>query len=331
MRPFTGTWYGAAIALMMALVAWGPFRRMGTLEGQAWDLWLWLPSLVVLAAAIGALFTFAAGWRRLRSVLDLYACTRLRFAFGRVPYHASRQPGGVLLVREPDVHGLAPLVTRLLWLAGKKPHLQGAAEEAERRFKRETEGDGPLSHHGTRSETYRALMEAAVLLRDDLDAIWSAAPTPPGTEEPADTADKDATAWAHAAEDFVAALIVCRIFHALERLRHALTITTGGLLLLLAAMMSYPFEHQSSILRVVAAAELVTVGVALALFVQMERDEVLSRILRTNPGEINWSSPLLLKVVLFAVVPLSGVAAASFPAIGRGLFGWVVPLLRLMQ
>jgi hypothetical protein len=335
---FAGTSAGALGAVLVAVVAWSPLREhLGTLEGEAWDGWVWWPCLFVLVAAIGALLAFATGWRRLRSLLELYACTRLGPAFGRVPYHSSKQFGGPLLVRLPEVSELAPLVTRLRWLADRvaSPPLQDAACEAERRFAEDTQRVSRpfLLQDGTLSATYAALATAANLLHGHLSEAWAALPSPSGAETPAGDAPSDdgPAARVRVAEELVAALVICRVFHVLVRLRRALTMCTGSLLLLLAAVGSYPFERRPSLLHVVAAAVLVTAGVALGLFLEMERNEVLSRIHRTTPGEVDWSSPLVLKIVLYAGVPLLGVAAASFPTIGREAFGWVTPLLQLLQ
>ncbi len=103
----------------------------------------------------------------------------------------------------------------------------------------------------------------------------------------------------------------------------------GGLSLLLAMVASCPFERQTFVVRVMTAAAVLAVCVAIGVFTEMERNEVLSCIHGTTPGAI--SSPLLLRLVLFVVLPLLGAAAANFPALGDRASSWLGSLLRLMQ
>jgi hypothetical protein len=51
---------------------------------------------------------------------------------------------------------------------------------------------------------------------------------------------------------------------------------------------------------------LMTVAVAAVILamVQANRDDVLSRIAKTDPGRITWDAPFVLNACLFAVVPL---------------------------
>lgn len=133
------------------------------------------------------------------------------------------------------------------------------------------------------------------------------------------------------AEVFVATLLASATFHTMSQLRYRLTLATCALLLLLLTVLTYPFERQYSLMWMTEACMMAVVATAVVAFVQMETSEVLSRIQRTKPGELSFERPFVIKLVLFVLVPVFSVVAANVPAIGQPLFGWVVPLLQLMQ
>ncbi len=90
---------------------------------------------------------------------------------------------------------------------------------------------------------------------------------------------------------------------------------------------SYPFEAQSSILWTIQGQMVVMICTSIAAFVDMEKDDVLSRVHRTRPGAVSFSSALAIKILLFAVVPILTMVATDIPAVGKVLFGWLVPVL----
>lgn len=114
-------------------------------------------------------------------------------------------------------------------------------------------------------------------------------------------------------------------------LRFQLVAATGSLLLLLTALMSYPFLRQQTL---VLATEIGMAGVAamaLMTSIEMEKNETLSRIHGTPPGKVGWNRALVVKIGLFVVVPLLGALAADVPAIGRSLVGLALAGLQLLQ
>lgn len=114
-------------------------------------------------------------------------------------------------------------------------------------------------------------------------------------------------------------------------LRFQLVAATGSLLLLLTALMSYPFLRQQTL---VLATEIGMAGVAamaLMTSIEMEKNETLSRIHGTPPGKVGWNRALVVKIGLFVVVPLFGALAADVPAIGRSLVGLALAGLQLLQ
>jgi len=73
---------------------------------------------------------------------------------------------------------------------------------------------------------------------------------------------------------------------------------------------------------------MVVVAGTLAVLLHMERNEVLSRIGRTQPGKVDLSPRFFVQILLYAVLPLGAVVTSAFPELGNLLFAWMDPLLR---
>ena len=68
-------------------------------------------------------------------------------------------------------------------------------------------------------------------------------------------------------------------------------------------------------------------GSLIAVLVQMNRNEVLSRIAHTEPGQITWNGPFILNLFTFAVIPLVTLLSSEIPALRTAIFSWLQPLL----
>jgi hypothetical protein len=140
-----------------------------------------------------------------------------------------------------------------------------------------------------------------------------------------------AAPWQEAAEDFLAMGIVGYIRYSLAHLRNLLAFATGASLLVLLAISSYPFQPAHLLLALSWIAILTLVGTTIVIFVQMDRDEVLSWLAKSTPGHLVFSREFLGRVATYGLVPLLGVTAAQFPDVGRALFFWVEPFLGALK
>jgi len=113
-------------------------------------------------------------------------------------------------------------------------------------------------------------------------------------------------------------------------MRNLLTFVIVGMVLLLLAFTSYPFEPQHLLLLVIQIAIIAVAIVTFVVFVQAERDEILSRIARTQPNTVTWNRSFVLPVLLYAALPLLTVVATAFPLLGD-LFSFLDPVLRIVK
>lgn len=96
----------------------------------------------------------------------------------------------------------------------------------------------------------------------------------------------------------------------------------GGLILILLATNSYPFQPRESLLLFSWVAILTVVGVTFVIFVQISRDRVLSLLAGTTPGQVNVTRDFVFRVLFNVLLPVLALLGAQFPDALRKIFMW---------
>jgi hypothetical protein len=105
-------------------------------------------------------------------------------------------------------------------------------------------------------------------------------------------------------------------------------VTTAGFLLIVMST-CYPFKllHSADILTWVVV--LAIMAVALFVLVEMNRDEILSRIAGTTPGQVSLDRAFFRTILIHVGLPLLGIAATRFTTVGVLFERFIKPLLQL--
>lgn len=195
------------------------------------------------------------------------------------------------------------------------------------------------------SPTMGRLTISTTCLWDVVDAFWQNRVTHAKTQSPttiaagstsaldayADTLSEPARAWMRLAEELVATHLTFTIGQLLRHFRHFTTMVTVGAFTLLLFVSSYAMQPKRVLLTFVWVVMLSSVGTGMYVYFKLERDEVLSRISKTDPGKITFSAELVTRVLTWGVLPILGVVAAQYPDLGRTAFGWLAPVTKLMH
>jgi hypothetical protein len=96
--------------------------------------------------------------------------------------------------------------------------------------------------------------------------------------------------------------------------------TSVGLLALMLAVSSYPFPQHDTVASLSWIILLSVIGVIVLIFVQINRDRVVSMLSGTTPGELNWSSGFVWQLVVFGLLPILTLLGAQFPHALQGIF-----------
>jgi hypothetical protein len=133
--------------------------------------------------------------------------------------------------------------------------------------------------------------------------------------------------WLRAAEEYAASRMVEYIGWVIRQLRVLALFMLVSLLLTTMLVSSYPYQPQSLLRLILLLVLAGSVGSVVAVLVQTNRDEVLSRIARTEPGRVTWNGTFILNLFTFGVLPLMTLLSSEFPGLRVALFAWVQPVV----
>jgi hypothetical protein len=130
--------------------------------------------------------------------------------------------------------------------------------------------------------------------------------------------------WFRKAQTFVATVVTLLVQRHVRQFRYFVQVTTGCGLLLLLAVANYPFEPYRLLLTFIWLVMVTVVGTDLWVFVQLDRNMLISLISGTDP-KVTFDGALILRVFAWAIVPLLSVAAAQYPEFADALYKLLSP------
>lgn len=113
-------------------------------------------------------------------------------------------------------------------------------------------------------------------------------------------------------EDFLASRVVHFLSYVFPQLQLLIYASLAGLLLMLFAITSYPFQPHNPLLLFNWAVIVSFVGMAMYVFIQMNRDAVLSSLNGTEPGRISWDREFIFRILTYVVVPILALLGVQF-------------------
>ncbi len=316
---------------------------------------------MLLATSWGAL-RLAAVWMGLRRCLEGFARMPIVTAFDRLPPRLARLTRLSLPGRASGT--AIGAVADLQWL-----HLQGIHEAKQHEFAAELGPErealakeiGELMKAPAAEALWldtggrRTLMERFGTLHDILRELWRLEPmqkdvnalieglnkeferpVPRGGEE-ASTAllirrgfSGPVRLWLRAAEEYAGTRMVEYVEWVTRHLRELALFMLLSLLLATLLLSSYPYPPQSLLRLILLIVMGGTVGSLIFVLVQMNRDEVLSRIDRTEPGRVTWNLGFVMNLLTFGALPLLTLLSSEFPELRKFLFAWAEPILKML-
>jgi hypothetical protein len=111
--------------------------------------------------------------------------------------------------------------------------------------------------------------------------------------------------------------------HFFAHLQSLVAFVTAGLLLMLIAVASYPFQPRELMLLFNWTIVLSVVGLILLTFIQMERSTILSLLSGSTPGQVSWNREFVLRLAIYGVLPIMTLLSAQFPDTLRRIVSWI--------
>ena len=128
----------------------------------------------------------------------------------------------------------------------------------------------------------------------------------------------------------ILALHICRyVVHVIRQMQRIAWSIGSGLVMLIAVLCAYSVQAPQLVGRFVMVLFLVVGGVVVAVFASLEKNWMISRIDRTEPGDLNFE--FWLQATAAVAVPLVGVLVHLFPSIGGFVSSWLAPSLEALR
>ncbi|NOT61582.1 MAG: hypothetical protein HOP19_15300 [Acidobacteria bacterium] len=169
------------------------------------------------------------------------------------------------------------------------------------------------------------MAEVSKLVAQMLEPRWRLLHSPPVATEAAPS-EKEPPDWVREAELYLASCVASFLHQALAHLQNLALFVTPGMILLLMAITSYPFQPRELFLLFGWMLIVTIVAVTLFIFTQMSRDKVLSELSGTAPDQVNWNRDFLYRLTLHGLLPILALLGAQFPEVFRQLFTWLSAL-----
>jgi hypothetical protein len=134
---------------------------------------------------------------------------------------------------------------------------------------------------------------------------------------PAAAASEGEMQWRLKWEEFLAMRLVAFIHYTRTHLANFVGVSTAAILPALWATNFYPLRQNRFLLMLVLAVAGAATLVPAVVFVQMNRNYVLSRLARTRPGRVTWDRGFVSNILVHVAVPLLALLAVKFPELGR--------------
>ena len=130
-------------------------------------------------------------------------------------------------------------------------------------------------------------------------------------------------AFLEQSERFLVSRLIGFLQYVLAQMQNLVVFVTVGILLMLGAVLSYPFQPMSPLLIFNWVTIIGVVSITMLIFVQMNRNPTLSLLSGTKPGELEWNSQFILQVVVHGLLPLLAITGAQFSDSLHEMMTWL--------
>jgi hypothetical protein len=320
--------------------------------------------VALVAAAAGvvvAIVTLVEYWRRLERLLARLSNDPMVGGFDRLPKPFVRSLEDQIAGAPVGSRGLHTMIRQLELLEANRvecgppvsgnrplyvpwPQLQGAKEELA-----STGDTAPESVGAVGGPVIECLLCQAEVLRRYLSTVWKtrslataadslkddagvaltkptgadAIPTTLALTNPSVAPAREL--WLRLAEEYVACVVTMILGHYVRHFRLLLATVTSAVLLLMITVSAYPLEPRRELMAGVWVLTLAAVSASAYTLFALERNDLLSRIGKKEPGKVSLDRTFVTGLVMWALIPILGLLALQYPQIAGQLFSFLSP------
>jgi hypothetical protein len=333
---------GIVFTIAFGVVFWGSISYLHSFEQTTFD-WVFRVAVSLLAGIIFLAWgQFLVIWRRFQLWLEQLELHPLRYALTRLPSDKSWSPMWVRQSRKRNYVITARSLETLDCLVQEGPDHQDLPARlkdlAAKIFKAAARGNRECIEDSR--DLHNELGKAASLLQTAiLEPQWKkggsdALDSMAGCDEWKDAlkktaCDADEQRPYVLASEFVALRYVAYIRYVSLHLENLLAFMSGGFILMVLSLSSYPFLSPH-LIGWMFGIMFVILGVGVfRVFAQMDRDATLSRLTKTDAGKLGGA--FYVKLASFGALPALTLLSAYFPPIGNFLGSLVQPAVQALH
>jgi len=177
-----------------------------------------------------------------------------------------------------------------------------------------------------RARNWSAIVASGAALHDALVEAWPGAHERAGLQRAGGKSPAVRDMWLERAETLAMTPVAVLIRELVAMVTQTLFLATGGVLLMVAFLASMPVHSRLTLVGVAWFDVFALSATALAIFVQADRDELLSRLTASPAGKVTWDIAFVSKVALYAGIPLLTLFVSQFPELTDSLGRWLQSL-----
>jgi hypothetical protein len=307
------------------------FRLVRSIEVGSFYLFFGATFFLAYVAIALACLRFFSLWQATRNLLRRLAYHPIEISFRTLPkerlgataltFSGAFKPFSGLDFSVKQAGALVKLAKNMgAQISGLEP----AATEAERVLYHAQEAAAKNDWKESlvlRRQAHSALSRVCQILADALNPYWK-------LSEPLsrwNLKNEEHKELIKQAEHFLAMRVVTFLFHIFFHLKNLLGFIFIGLLLMLLAATSYPFQPREWILWLNWALILGAVFLTMIFFIQMNRNSIISHLTQTNPGRLDWNADFITKLLVYGAAPVLALLSAQFPETLRQIVAWLGP------
>ena len=347
----------SAVFGLISVLYWG-LNWLFMLEGPMIKSILQFMFSAVAMITVFSLFRFFNAWRQLSEFLKNLAHHPITNSFSRLPDHFAKPFSTHMfdgITKEFGTQTVSQHAELLINMLDRPFIRESSARTVESGIDNETKWktireilNNFLSENEMNGLLQIGKQRTGEFLTSIIRKFWSERPLSTSKEELANGIESNAQiqgtlkiltatypdafhVWVRLAEDLIAIEIVIFLVYVLQHLRNLIVLSTASSVMLIVSLNLYPFNPHEFLSFIFWLLLLVVTSGALIAFVQMNRDHVLSRIARTEPGQLTFDRSFVSYVVFYAGLPFLGLITTEFPVIGIYVSSWVQSLSNLLK
>lgn len=306
-------WVLATCSIIAISVALSLRQSLNGLDGGGFFYWfqVWGTVMLLLTVALTCVHAWTI-WRRLQKLLLLLEETPLSGTFKTLAGARKMQVKiWDLAKREKTFKFLQGTVDSLARLYGpKSPEALGAKAQLDQLVREDATRRQPLPGEIREfSSCLNIAMDPAI------EALFADTPATPRRDE---------------LLVYLAYRMVALIRYAMLQIGTLICFVAYGFVLAIGSIMFYPFEGRKTVGELLVMAFALLLGWVATMMIQFQRNEVLSHLEGSVPGQANYGQ-LLLRLLTVGGLPLIAILGSQFPQLANFAFSFFRPLLEVLH